>query len=49
MKKFATKFLLGLVAAVGLTVGAHAAGGDSIAWDKAPKKTTDLGSLQKGA
>ena len=49
MKKFATKFLLGLVAAVGLTVGAHAAGGDSIAWDKAPNKTNDLGSLQNGA
>lgn len=49
MKKFATKFLLGLVAAVGLTVGAHAAGGDSIAWDKVPNKTNDLGSLQNGA
>ena len=49
MKKFATKFLLALVAAVGLTAGAHAAGGDSIAWDKAPNKTNDLGSLQNGA
>jgi ubiquinol-cytochrome c reductase cytochrome c1 subunit len=27
----------------------HAAGGDTIAWDKAPNKTNDLASLQNGA
>ena len=46
----AKKCLLSLVAALGLVAGAaHASGGDSIAWDKAPVKTNDLGSLQNGA
>ncbi len=49
MKKMASKFLLALVASIGLVAGAHASGGDSIAWDKAPNKTNDLGSLQNGA
>ncbi|GAA4424092.1 cytochrome c1 [Acidovorax lacteus] len=44
------KIILTLIAALGLAAGAaHAAGGDTIAWDKAPKKTTDLASLQNGA
>lgn len=43
------KLALGLVAAIGLSVGAHAASGGGIAWDKAPVKTTDLASLQNGA
>lgn len=34
---------------VSLMGGAHAAGGASIAWDKAPVNTTDLASLQNGA
>ncbi|MGE4241637.1 cytochrome c1 [Ramlibacter sp.] len=42
------KLLLILVAAFGIA-GAHAAGGDSIAWDKAPNKTNDLPALQNGA
>ena len=46
----AKKCLLSLVTAFGLVTGVvHASGGDSIAWDKAPGKTTDLGSLQNGA
>ena len=46
----AKKCLLLLVAALGVMAGgAQAAGGDSIAWDKAPVKTNDLGSLQNGA
>jgi len=48
MNKF-KKLALGFVAAIGLIAGAHAAGGDSVAWDKAPGKTTDLASLQNGA
>lgn len=43
------KILLSLVVSLGLMSGVHAAGGDSIAWDKAPGKTTDLASLQNGA
>lgn len=44
------KILLTLVAALGLVAGtAHAAGGDTIAWDKAPKKVNDMASLQNGA
>jgi len=38
-----------LVMALGLVTGAQASGGDTIAWDKAPVKTTDLASLQNGA
>jgi len=43
------KFLLSLIAALGITTGAHAAGGDTIAWDKAPNRMSDLASLQNGA
>jgi len=42
------KLLIGLVAALGLVAGAHAAG-DGIAWDKAPNKTNDMAALQNGA
>ena len=42
------KFILGLLAAAGLMVGAHANTG-GIAWDKAPNKTNDLAALQNGA
>jgi len=43
------KIILTLVMALGLTAGAHAAGG-GIAWDKFPQeKATDLASLQNGA
>jgi ubiquinol-cytochrome c reductase cytochrome c1 subunit len=44
------KLILTLIAALGLAAGAaHAAGGETIAWDKAPNKTNDLASLQNGA
>ena len=43
------KLILTLIAALGILNGAHAAGGDSIAWDKAPKNTNDLAALQNGA
>ena len=44
------KLILTLFAALGLATGAvHAAGGNTIAWDKAPIKTNDLASLQNGA
>lgn len=49
MKNLAKKCLLALITAAGLVAGAHASGGDTIAWDKAPNKTNDLGSLQNGA
>ena len=42
------KLLIGLVAAVGLVAGVHAAGG-GIVWDKAPNKTNDMAALQNGA
>ena len=42
------KLLIGLMAALGLVAGAHAAGG-GIAWDKAPNKTNDMAALQNGA
>jgi ubiquinol-cytochrome c reductase cytochrome c1 subunit len=47
-------FLLRRIAAVaavslGLAVPAWAAGGDSIPWDKAPNRVTDLAALQNGA
>jgi len=43
------KLALGLVMALGLVAAGHAGGGDTIALDKAPKKTNDLASLQNGA
>ena len=42
------KLITGLVAALGLVAGAHAAGG-GIVWDKAPNKTNDMAALQNGA
>jgi len=48
MKKFIITHLIFLAAAFGMA-GAQAAGGDTIAWDKAPNKTNDLPSLQNGA
>ena len=43
------KLILGLIAALGFLGGAQASGGDTIAWDKAPVKTSDTASLQNGA
>ena len=43
------KLALGFVMALGLATGAQASGGDTIAWDKAPNKVTDLPALQEGA
>jgi ubiquinol-cytochrome c reductase cytochrome c1 subunit len=43
------KFLLSLIAALGIVTGAHASGGDTIAWDKAPNRQSDLAALQNGA
>lgn len=42
------KILITLLAALGFAASVQAAGG-GIAWDKAPKNTNDLGSLQNGA
>jgi ubiquinol-cytochrome c reductase cytochrome c1 subunit len=43
------KLILTLIAAIGFIGGAHAAGGETIAWDKAPNKTNDMAALQNGA
>jgi ubiquinol-cytochrome c reductase cytochrome c1 subunit len=43
------KFILGLIAALSMAGAAHASGGDSIPWDKAPNKLNDMTSLQNGA
>ena len=43
------KLILTLLAALGIACGAHAAGGESIVWDKAPSNTNDLPALQNGA
>ena len=43
------KFLLIVTMALGFVAGAQAAGGEGIAWDKAPNKTNDLPALQNGA
>ncbi|MGB3069482.1 MAG: cytochrome c1 [Ottowia sp.] len=45
---FCKKIVFGLLLAMNLAVGAHAASG-GIAWDKAPVKTNDQASLQNGA
>jgi ubiquinol-cytochrome c reductase cytochrome c1 subunit len=42
------KFVLSLIAALGLIGGAHASS-DGLAWDKAPVNTSDTASLQNGA
>ena len=43
------KLILTLLAAFGIALGAHAAGGEAIVWDKAPGNTNDLPALQNGA
>ena len=43
------KIILALFSALALASGVQAAGGDSIAWDRAPLKTNDLVALQNGA
>ncbi len=43
------KLILTLIAALGIATGAQAAGGETIAWDKAPNNLNDLASLQNGA
>jgi ubiquinol-cytochrome c reductase cytochrome c1 subunit len=43
------KFILNLIAVLGMAAGAHASGGEGIAWDKAPNNLSDLPSLQNGA
>ncbi|MCW5220738.1 cytochrome c1 [Verminephrobacter aporrectodeae] len=44
------KIIRTLIAAFGLAAGVvHAAGDEAISWDRAPKQTTDLASLQNGA
>lgn len=44
------KIILSFIAALGLAAGAaHAAGGSTIPWDKAPNKLNDLPALQNGA
>ncbi len=42
------KIIFALITAVGLVAGAQASEG-GLAWDKAPSKTNDMGSLQNGA
>ncbi len=42
------KIILAFITAMSL-VSAHAAGGEGIAWDKAPNKTNDMAALQNGA
>lgn len=49
MKKFFLTVAVAIAMAMGLATGAVAAGGDSIAWDKAPDRSNDLGALQHGA
>jgi ubiquinol-cytochrome c reductase cytochrome c1 subunit len=48
MKKLISNGLFALIAALGISISAHAAEG-GIVWDKAPNKTNDLASLQNGA
>jgi ubiquinol-cytochrome c reductase cytochrome c1 subunit len=43
------KLLIALVTVFGFVVGAQAAAGAGIPWDKAPNKTNDLAALQNGA
>ena len=43
------KFIITLITALGIATGAHAAGADTVAWDKAPNKLNDLPALQNGA
>jgi ubiquinol-cytochrome c reductase cytochrome c1 subunit len=43
------KLILTVMLALGVAAGAHAAGGETIQWDKAPSRTNDLPALQHGA
>jgi ubiquinol-cytochrome c reductase cytochrome c1 subunit len=43
------KLILTVMLAFGLVAGAQAAGGEGLAWDKAPSRTNDLPALQNGA
>jgi ubiquinol-cytochrome c reductase cytochrome c1 subunit len=43
------KLILTLMLALGAAVGAHAAEGGEVAWDKAPNRSNDLPALQNGA
>lgn len=43
------KFILSLIATLGIVTGAQAAGGGAIAWDKAPVDVSNQASLQNGA
>ena len=43
------KIILTLIVALGIATGAQAAGGEVIAWDKAPNNVNDLPALQNGA
>ena len=43
------KLILTLIVALGIATGAQAAGGEAIAWDKAPNNVNDLPALQNGA
>ncbi len=43
------KLIFTLIVALGIATGAQAAGGEEIAWDKAPNNVNDLPALQDGA
>ncbi len=43
------KFILSLIATLGIVTGAQAAGGSAVAWDKAPVDVSNQASLQNGA
>ena len=47
-KSVVQKFVIGLVAALGIVCGAGAAEG-GVAWDKAPNQVNDMEALQNGA
>ena len=49
MKKTLSFWFVSLALTLGGAAPALAAGGDSIAWDKAPNKTNDFPALQEGA
>lgn len=49
MKKIVSSLLVALALGLGLSAPAQAAGGNTIAWDKAPSKVNDLPALQDGA
>ena len=49
MKKILLNAALALGVAMGFAAGAQAAGGDTIAWDKAPDRSNDMAALQHGA